>query len=59
VVSGDRVRRDDREHSVRTVTWAVDKLKRENFSKDPKEILDIWLFRTTASYERNGNTVVR
>jgi hypothetical protein len=30
---------------------AVDKLKQEYFSKDPKDILDIWLFKDAASYE--------
>jgi hypothetical protein len=39
---------------VRTVKWAVDKLKQEYFSKDPKEILDIWLFKDAASYEQHA-----
>ena len=43
-----------KEHSVRTVKWAVDKLKQEYFSKDPNEIIDIWLFKNKASYERNA-----
>ncbi|HEY6045912.1 MAG TPA: hypothetical protein VIU65_04870 [Pyrinomonadaceae bacterium] len=54
VVIGDEPADDVREHSVRTVKWAVDKLKQEYFSKDPKEILDIWLFKNAASYERNA-----
>lgn len=32
------------------VQWAVDKLKQDYFSKDPKEIIDIWLFKDNASY---------
>jgi len=45
VVIGDESPDDVREHSERTVKWAVDKLKQDYFSKDPKEILDIWLFK--------------
>jgi hypothetical protein len=51
VVIGDEPADDVKEHSIRTVKWAVDKLKQEYFSKDPEEILDIWLFKNKASYE--------
>lgn len=54
VVIGDEPAADVKEHSERTVKWAVDKLKAQYFSKDPKEILDIWLFKDAASYERNA-----
>lgn len=54
VVIGDEPAADVQAHSERTVKWAVDKLKAEYFSKDPKEILDIWLFKDAASYERNA-----
>ncbi|MGQ0760424.1 MAG: hypothetical protein ACT4OT_00190 [Acidobacteriota bacterium] len=54
VVIGDEPADAVKEHSVRTVKWAVDKLKQEYFSKDPKEIVDIWLFKDKASYERNA-----
>jgi hypothetical protein len=54
VVIGDEPADDVKEHSERTVKWAVDKLKAQYFSKDPKEILDIWLFKDAASYERNA-----
>src|SRR5918992_1389559 len=54
VVIGDEPAEAVKEHSVRTVKWAVDMLKQEYFSKDPKEILDIWLFKDAASYERNA-----
>jgi hypothetical protein len=54
VVIGDEPAADVKEHSERTVKWAVDKLKAEYFSKDPKEILDIWLFKDAASYQRNA-----
>jgi hypothetical protein len=54
VVIGDEPADVVKEHSERTVKWAVDKLKQDYFSKDPKEILDIWLFKDAPSYERNA-----
>jgi hypothetical protein len=54
VVIGDEPADDVKEHSIRTVKWAVDKLKQEYFSKDPNEIIDIWLFKNKVSYERNA-----
>src|SRR5258705_3319598 len=50
VVIGDEPADVVKEHSERTVKWAVDKLKQDYFSKDPKEILDIWLFKDAPSY---------
>src|SRR5262249_1196032 len=46
-----------KEHSLRTVKWAVDKLKLDYFSADPKEILDIWLFKDASSYQRNARAL--
>jgi hypothetical protein len=54
VVIGDEPAADVKEHSERTVKWAVDKLKAEYFTKDPNEILDIWLFKDAASYRRHA-----
>jgi hypothetical protein len=54
VVIGDEPAGVVKEHSEQTVKWAVDKLKQDYFSKDPKEILDIWLFKDAPSYERNA-----
>jgi hypothetical protein len=51
VVIGDEPADAVKGHSIRTVKWAVEKLKQEYFSKDPEEILDIWLFKDAASYE--------
>ncbi|HWT00177.1 MAG TPA: hypothetical protein VN256_08015 [Pyrinomonadaceae bacterium] len=36
-----------------TVRWAVDKLKQDYFTKDPAEILDVWLFKDEASYRKH------
>jgi hypothetical protein len=57
VVVGDEPAATVKDHSEHTVKWAVDKLKQDYFTKDPKEILDIWLFKDSASYERNAVTL--
>ncbi len=54
VVIGDEPAATVKEHSETTVRWAVEKLKQDYFAKDPEEILDIWLFKDSASYERNA-----
>jgi hypothetical protein len=52
VVVGDEPPETVRLHARDTVKWAVDRLKQDYFTKDPKEILDIWLFKDTASYDK-------
>ncbi len=37
-----------------TVQWAVDHLKKDYFTADPADILDIWLFRDGNSYEEHA-----
>ena len=37
-----------------TVHWATQKLKASYFTKDPIHILDIWLFKDKASYEKHA-----
>ena len=54
VVIGDEPPDVVRGHSQQTVKWAVDRLKQDYFTRDPKEILDIWLFKDAASYEQNA-----
>ena len=39
-----------RRRARRTVRWAVRALKRVYFTRNPKRILDIWLFKNRASY---------
>lgn len=53
VVIGDESLEQLNNHAEHTIKWAVDKLKQDFFSKDPNEILDIWLFKDAASYEKN------
>jgi hypothetical protein len=40
-------------HANNTVKWAVDRLKLDFFTVDPKDILDIWLFKDAASYDKH------
>lgn len=50
VVIGDEPLETVKARAKSTVKWAVDHLKQEYFKDDPKEILDIWLFRDANSY---------
>jgi hypothetical protein len=53
VIISDEPPQAVKEHAKNTIKWAVEKLKQDFFAKDPNEILDIWLFRDAASYEKN------
>jgi hypothetical protein len=52
VVIGDEAPALVRKRSTNTVRWAVDLLKRDYFHRDPSSIIDIWLFKDKASYEK-------
>ncbi|HVP11719.1 MAG TPA: C39 family peptidase [Phycisphaerae bacterium] len=53
VVIGDEDAAMVRRRATDTVKFAVDRLKRDFFTKDPNEILDIWLFKDKSSYEQH------
>ncbi|MFL6337384.1 MAG: hypothetical protein ACJ754_29140 [Pyrinomonadaceae bacterium] len=57
VVVGDGGRAAVEEHAHGTVRWAVTLLKKDYFTKDPKEILDIWLFKDSASYNQHATAL--
>lgn len=57
VVIGDEAVETVKLRSLKTVKWAVDHLKREYFSDDPTEIIDIWLFQDANSYEEHTTTL--
>ena len=57
VVIGDEDAAMVRLRAEQTVKWAVDKLKQDFFTKDPADILDVWLFRGKLSYERNAKAL--
>lgn len=59
VVIGDESPAALRQRAQRTVKWAVDRLKESYFTKDPAEILDIWLFRDKASYQKHCRSIFR
>ena len=53
VVIGDEPKQAVQQHAEGTVKWAVERLKRDFFVNDPNDILDIWLFKDAASYEKH------
>ena len=57
VVVGDEPRREVQKRAEGTVKWAVDKLKQDFFAKDPNIILDVWLFKDEASYEKHNRLI--
>ena len=57
VVVGDEPRKVVEQRAEDTVKWAVDRLKQDFFTKDPNEILDIWLFKDEASYEKHARLI--
>lgn len=57
VVVGDGGRAAVEEDARGTVRWAVTLLKKDYFTKDPREILDIWLFKDSASYNRHATAL--
>jgi hypothetical protein len=57
VVVGDEPPEKVRQRAESTVRWAVERLKRQYFEKDPDDILDIWLFKDKDSYDRHTREV--
>jgi hypothetical protein len=54
VVVGDEPKETVQERAEGTVKWAIDRLQQDFFPNNPKEILDIWLFKDAASYEKHA-----
>lgn len=57
VVIGDEAEEIVRKRSRHTVQWAVDRLKKDYFAADPEQILDIWLFQDSNSYEEHTESL--
>ena len=53
VVIGDEGDAAVRRWAESTIRWAVHRLRADFFDKDPDEVLDVWLFKDRASYEKN------
>ena len=54
VVVGDGPPEAVRSHADETVGWAVERLKKDFFTKDPPDIIDVWLFKDDASYRKHA-----
>jgi len=52
VVIGDEAAPVVKRRAQETVGWAVALLEKDYFKREPLEILDVWLFRDAASYEK-------
>jgi len=52
VVVGDESAAVVQRRADRTVTWAVEKLRAQYFEKDPDRIIDVYLFKDKAGYEK-------
>jgi len=57
VVIGDESPDKVRQRAVLTVKWAVDMLKQDFFDEDPKDIIDIWLFKDEESYTGHAKSL--
>jgi len=51
VVIGNESKTKVSQRVEHTVKWAVDRIKKDYFRKDPNEIINIWLFKDKPSYE--------
>lgn len=54
VVIGDAGPGDVKHWADHTVAWAVGHLKQQYFTKDPSEVLDVWLFKDADSYQHHA-----
>ena len=59
VVIGDETPERVARHATNTIAWAVRHLKAMYFERDPAEIMEIWLFKDKASYEKHTWEVFR
>lgn len=57
VVLGDESAEVVEARARNTVGWAVAKLKQDFFEADPREILDVWLFKNKRSYEGHTKAI--
>jgi hypothetical protein len=57
VVVGDGASKRVRGHAENTVEWAVEKLKQDFFTAEPREIIDVWLFQNKKSYDDNTRAI--
>ena len=53
IVIGDESKAKVKARADQTVFWAVKHLKKQFFSKDPEDVIAIWLFKDKVSYEKH------
>jgi len=56
-VVGDEPPATVRRRATDTVKWAVDRLRKDYFPRDPRPIIDIWLFKDDASYRKHAREI--
>lgn len=54
VVVGDESPEMVKRRATGTVKWAVDHIKKDYFTRDPKHIITVWLFKDKTSYNTNA-----
>lgn len=54
VVVGDEAEAIVKRRGKQTVQWAVERLKKDYFTKNPNHIINVWLFKDKASYEKHA-----
>ncbi len=52
VVIGDSAPDQVRRQAAGTVRWSVERLKKDFFTRDPDQILEVWLFKGDRSYRK-------
>jgi hypothetical protein len=57
VVLGDESQDTVHDRAATTIRWTIALLKQDFFSKDPDDILDIWLFKDDASYRKYAKQI--
>lgn len=57
VVIGDEPPATVERRAKGTIRWTVTMLKRDFFKRDPKNIIDIWLFKDKVSYGKNVKAI--
>lgn len=58
VVIGDDDSEEVEKWARGTVKWTVDRIKKQYFKRDPKRIVDIWLFKDKKSYRQHCKSIV-
>lgn len=58
VVIGDDTPQMVEKWAQGTVKWTVDRIRKQYFKKDPRHIVNIWLFKNKRSYQKHCKSIV-